>query len=268
MRILYAAAPEWERLSERIASLIEDAGFESRKMTTRVRAGFLSHEGREVFVKRVAAGGSFKGILARVFGSRGWRAWRGAEFLAAARIAHPRPLLIAEERRAGAIRASYIATEPLRAARVFSQFALGRSRSAAFRRTLSKQVAGEVRRLHDAGIYTRDLQETNLMLEERDGELIVWFVDFEDFRRARQVSPERRMLNLVHLDRSIGRFASRAKRLRFFYDYFGGRPARAEARRLLREYFVLRARVGGRARRKLPTQASPAVQRSAAARGN
>jgi tRNA A-37 threonylcarbamoyl transferase component Bud32 len=264
MRILYAAAPEWRRLSNRIHARIEAAGFESCKATARTRAGFLAHEGREVFVKRVASGGSFKGILARVFGSRGSRALRGAKFLAAAGFAHPRPLLIAEERWAGAVRASYIVTEPLRAARVFSQFALGRSRSPACRRAISKQVAGEIRRLHDAGLYTRDLQETNLMLEERDGMLTIWFVDFEDFRRARQVSPRRRMLNLVHLDRSIGRFASRAKRLRFFYDYFGGRPPRAEARRLMREYVVLRARIGGRAQRIVPLQARPALQRSAA----
>jgi tRNA A-37 threonylcarbamoyl transferase component Bud32 len=264
MRILYAAAPVWERLSERLGSLIEDAGFETCKTSARVRAGFLTYEGREVFVKRVATGGSFKSIAARVFGSRGSRALRGAKFLAAAGVAHPRPLLIAEERRAGAIRASYIVAEPLRAARVFSQFALGRSHSPASRRTISQQVAGEVRRLHDVGIYTRDLQETNLMLEERAGELTVWFVDFEDFRRVRQVSPERRMQNLVHLDRSIGRFASRTKRLRFFYDYFGGRPAHAEARRLVQEYFAVRAQIVGHRRRNLTQPTSPAVQPSAA----
>ena len=39
-----------------------------------------------------------------------------------------------------------------------------------------------------------------------------YFLDLEDFRRAAECLARRRMLNLVHLDRSIGRFVSRAGR--------------------------------------------------------
>jgi tRNA A-37 threonylcarbamoyl transferase component Bud32 len=262
-RILHAAGSEWRRLGEQIGELIDGAGFESHKATARTRAGFLSHGGPEAFVKRVETGGYFKGIIARVLGSRATRALRGAQLLGAGGFAHPRPLLIADELSMGSIRASYIVTEPLRAARVFSRFALGPSRSPAFRRTISKRVAGEICRLHDAGIYTRDLQETNLMLEEQGGDLRIWFVDFEDFRRARHVSSRRRMLNLIHLDRSIGRFASRAKRLRFFYDYFGGKPPREEARRLVDQYLATRDRVEARGHQAAPMHAV-AVRRAAA----
>jgi hypothetical protein len=241
MHVIFAAAPKWRALSGQIAELMETAAFESCKETTRTSAGFLAFEDGEVFVKRVTSGGAIQGSLARVLGSRGSRANRGARLLAAANIAHPRLLLVSEERRAGAVRASYIVTEPLRSARVFSRFALGRSRSPVSRRAISKLVAGEIRRLHDAGLYTLDLQETNLLLEEPDGSLIVSFVDFEDFRRTAQVSRRRRMMNLVHLDRSIGRFASRAIRLRFFYDYLGGKPSHHDARRLVREYLTVRA---------------------------
>jgi tRNA A-37 threonylcarbamoyl transferase component Bud32 len=143
---------------------------------------------------------------------------------------------------------------------VLSRFALGKGRRPALRRKVSKQVAAEIRRLHDAGIYTRDLQETNLMIEDRYGELMLYFVDFEDFRRAAQVSFERRMLNLVHLDRSVGRFVSRSLRLRFFYDYLGQRPTRDEARRLMRQYAAVRAQVERRAGRRssasIPMKAS------------
>jgi hypothetical protein len=83
---------------------------------------------------------------------------------------------------------------------------------------------------------------------------MVWFVDFEDFRRARQISTRRRMMNLVHLDHSIGRFASRSKRLRFFDDYFGGKPPRQEARRLHRQYEVVRSRAEARGHRPAPIQ--------------
>ena len=38
---------------------------------------------------------------------------------------------------------------------------------------LSAAVSAEVRRLHDAGIYSRDLQETNLMVEQ-SGDAVLW----------------------------------------------------------------------------------------------
>ena len=38
--------------------------------------------------------------------------------------------------------------------------------------------------MHEAGIYTRDLQETNIMVEERDGAMRFYFLDLEDFRHA------------------------------------------------------------------------------------
>lgn len=246
-RILFAAAPDWRLTGVQLDALLAGAEFECVKATRRTRAGFLTRGGHTAFVKRVAAGGYGKGLVARISGSRARRALRGAAILAAAGFAHPRPFLIMETRVAGAIRASYVVTEPLSAAKVLSRFALGRARPPSLRRAVSRRVATEIRRMHDAGIYTRDLQETNLMLEDRAGELMLYFVDFEDFRRVRRVAPARRMLNLVHLDRSVGRFASRAQRLRFFYDYLGPRPARAEVRQLVRDYQTVRARVERRA---------------------
>jgi tRNA A-37 threonylcarbamoyl transferase component Bud32 len=242
-RILYAAAPEWRAIGNSIDELIDGPGFDQTKATVRTRAGFLARDGQQAFVKRVETGGYLKGILARLAGSRALRALRGAEILAAGGFRHPAPLLIVEDRVLGSIRASYILTAPLRSAQVLSAVAIGRRRSLALRKKASQQVAREIRRLHDAGIYTRDMQETNLMIENRDGEFILYFVDFEDFRRVASVAMRRRMINLVHLDRSIGRFAPRAHRVRFFYNYLGGRPRRNEARRLVRQFAAIRARI-------------------------
>ena len=241
--ILYAAAPEWSAIADRIEELLDGRGFDQIKATTRTRAGFLTHEGHEAFVKRVDTGGYLKGLSARLIGSRARRAWRGAAILAAGGFHHPAPRLIIEDRTAGAIRTSYILTVPLRSAQVLSAVVIGRRRSLLLRKSASQQVAREIRRLHDAGIYTRDMQETNLMIENRDGQFPLFFVDFEDFRRVRTVSMRRRMINLVHLDRSIGRFAPRAHRLRFFYNYFGNGLTRAERRRLLRQYQAARTRI-------------------------
>jgi tRNA A-37 threonylcarbamoyl transferase component Bud32 len=252
--ILYAAAPEWRAIGNAIDDLIDGPGFDRIKITARTCAGFLAHEGRAAFVKRVETGGYLKGILARLAGSRARRALHGGSILAEGGFRHPAPLLILEDRVLGSIRASYILTAPLRSAQVLSAVAIGRRRSLALRKTASQQVAREIRRLHDAGIYTRDMQETNLMIENRDGAFALYFVDFEDFRWGASVSMRRRMINLVHLDRSVGRFAPRAHRLRFFYNYLGRRPPRDEARRLVGQFAAIRARIerrsGGVARPK------------------
>jgi hypothetical protein len=75
-------------------------------------------------------------------------------------------------------------------------------------------------------------------------------VDLEDFRYVGHVSERCRMLNLVHLDRSIGRFLCRSQRLRFFYNYLGGRPAHEEARKRVGELFEIRRRIEQRRHRE------------------
>ncbi len=149
--------------------------------------------------------------------------------------------------RAGAVRASYLISEALEDAQILSHFALGREGQArhgyARRKATSDALARELRRMHDAGIYTRDLQETNLMVEERGGSPRFYFLDLEDFRRAANVSHRQRMRNLVHLDRSIGRFVSRAGRLDFLYAYLGRKLDRDARRRALAEYLQIRRTV-------------------------
>jgi tRNA A-37 threonylcarbamoyl transferase component Bud32 len=250
-RLLYARSPEWAATAQRLETLMAEPGFRPLKTTARAQAGVIECDGTEAFVKRVDSGSWLKGIVDRLRGSRARRTLRGAAILEAAGFAHPRPLAALETRSMGAVRASYVLSEALSNARMLSVFALGDRRNFLRRKWISEAVAREIREVHDAGIYTRDMQETNLMLEARDHQLTIYFVDLEDFQRARKVSMRRRMLNLVHLDRSIGRFVCRSQRLRFFYNYLGGRPAHEEARRRVGELFKIRRRIERRRGREL-----------------
>jgi hypothetical protein len=224
-------------------SLLDGAGFRELKHTPRCRAGFLEINRQRCFVKRVDEGPYLKGLIARLRGSHAVRILRGAKMLEAAGFAHPLPLLAAEERACGAVQASWVASEALPDARVMSAFMLGDGRNFYRRQWLSRLVAQEIRRLHDAGLYTLDMQETNLMLEASGGELRIYFLDLEDFRHTRAVSWQRRLLNLIHLDRSIGRFAARTQRLRFLYNYLGGKPRRAEAHAMVRRMMEQRRKL-------------------------
>ncbi len=249
MHILTARTPAWAAAVAQASQLVNGPDFRPLKRSVRTVAGFLDVDGATVFIKRVDEGAWLKGWVRRLWGSRARRVIRGAAILQAAGFARPEPLAAAEARSMGAVRASYVISESLDGARVMSQVVLaGGRRRFHHRCAVLGAVAREIRRLHEAGVYTLDLQETNLMVTGGDGaQWKIHFVDLEDFRRARVVSMRRRMLNLVHLDRTIGRFLPRTQRLRFLYNYLGSRPEHDDAGRLLTRYFALHARAQRRA---------------------
>ena len=254
-RLLYAADPRWAAMAERLQGLMAESGFRALKDEGRTRAGLLELPGGgAVFVKRVRTGSWPRGIIARARGSRVRRWLDGAAMLWAAEFNRPAPLAALEVYQAGALVESYLVCEALGEATVLSRAVLDEGRvHFRSRRALLSAVIREVRRLHDAGLYTLDLQETNLMIEERAGAPArISFVDLEDFRRARSVSWQRRMLNLVHLDRSIGRFLNRSARLRCLNDYLGDAARdRVRRREAVQQFWRLRDDLESRRRSRV-----------------
>jgi Lipopolysaccharide kinase (Kdo/WaaP) family len=251
-RVLFTAGPVWAAMAERLETLMAQGEFRALKDEARTRAGLLKGpDGAWVFVKRVRTGSWARGLIASARGSRVRRWIEGAAMLSTAGFNRPAPLAALEVSRAGAVSECYLVCEALNDATVLSGAVLDGGRvHFRPRRSLLSAVVREVRRLHDAGLYTLDLQETNLMVQERDGAPPrISFVDLEDFRRVRSVSWHRRLLNLVHLDRSIGRFLNRPARLRCLYDYLGaGALGREERRRTVQQVWQLRDGLEMRAR--------------------
>jgi Lipopolysaccharide kinase (Kdo/WaaP) family len=256
--VLYARSPEWRAVVERADELMASPEFRVLKAEARTRAGFLDVPGAgPAFIKRVEVASWIRGVYARILGSRALRSLAGAAMLEAHSLAHPEPLAAMDMYQAGAIRASYLVSRALINADSLSRFMLGpgeiKGRNVHRRKQISDTVAAQVRRLHESGLYTRDLQETNIMVEEnKAGGFKVYFIDLEDFRRVANVSWDRRILNLVHLDRSIGRFLCRAARLDFLYSYLGYRPDRAAAREMIAEVKAARESIDRRKRRVAP----------------
>src|ERR1019366_6503509 len=256
--VLYARSPDWPAVVERAGELIASPDFRVLKSEARTLAGFLDVPGAgPAFLKRVEVSSWSRGVYARLRGSRAARSLAGAAMLRAQGFAHPEPLAAMDLYQAGAIRASYLVSRALINADSLSRFMLGpgeiKGRDVHRRKQISDTVAAQVRRLHESGLYTRDLQETNIMVEENEsGGFKVYFIDLEDFRAA-SVSWNRRILNLVHLDRSIGRFLCRAARLDFLYSYLGHRPDRAAARRMVAEVRAARESIDRRKRSGVPS---------------
>jgi hypothetical protein len=235
-------------LIEQADRLMDSASFRVVKHEGKTRAGFLSRpDAPVVFIKRTEVRSTLAGIYQMAAGSRASRALRGAKILREAGFHCATPLAAMDVTRAGGVVASYLISEALESAQILSHFALGREGEVrhgyARRKAVSDALASELRRTHDAGIYTRDLQETNVMVEKRDGATRFYFLDLEDFRHTSKVGHRRRMLNLVHLDRSIGRFVSRAGRLDFLYAYLGRQLDRNARRKAVAEYLELKGSI-------------------------
>ncbi|MGA9724321.1 MAG: lipopolysaccharide kinase InaA family protein [Candidatus Binatus sp.] len=256
--VLYARSPDWRAVVERADELMASPDFRVLKSEARTRAGFIDVPGAgSAFIKRVEVSSWSRGVYARVRGSRAARSLAGAAMLDARGLAHPEPLAAMDLYQAGAIRASYLVSRALVNADSLSRFMLGpaeiKGRNVHRRKQISDTVAAQIRRLHESGLYTRDLQETNIMVEDNEsGGFNVYFIDLEDFRRVPNVSWDRRILNLVHLDRSIGRFLCRAARLDFLYSYLGHRPDRAAARKIVAEVIAARKSIDRHKRRGAP----------------
>jgi tRNA A-37 threonylcarbamoyl transferase component Bud32 len=244
-RLIYARSPKWAELAAHAEDLINGAAFDPVKDEAKTRAGFVALEdGRQVFIKRFSSGPRARGLWLRIRGSRAWRSIHGARLLQSHGFRRPEPYAALEVRSGMSVPASYLLSEPLRSAQTLSRFLLTRPRpdTHLWRRVVLAMVAREIRRLHDAGLFTSDLQQTNMMLEEVDGETRIYFVDLDGFRRPRKVVWRLRERNLVQLDRSLGRFFKRSARLRFLYAYLGGKPERRKAREIVTSLLERRQR--------------------------
>jgi hypothetical protein len=261
--VLYARSPKWRAVIERADELLASPDFRPLKAEGKTLAGFINltesvetnrPDADTAFLKRVEIPSWTRGIYERLRGSSAEHSIAGAAILETYGLAHPEPLAAMNSYAGGAIRASYLLSRALVGADTLSRFAVGpggvKRRDVRRRKRISDAVALEVQRLHASGIYTRDLQETNLMVEDRGVEgFKVYFIDLEDFRKVATVGWDRRMLNLVHLDRSVGRFLSRSARLDFLYSYLGWRPDPADMRKIVADIMATRSRIERRKRR-------------------
>jgi tRNA A-37 threonylcarbamoyl transferase component Bud32 len=261
-RVLYTQSPQWLDAINHPDKLVAGAGFHEVKNISRNRAGFIESAHGTIFVKRLAPGSWIEGMLQRLRGSAARRSLRATQLLTAAGFLVPAPLAASEEIALGAIRASWIFSRALTSGKVFSRF-IERGHAAAEveklrRREALAAVARCVRRLHDAGLFTSDLQETNLMLDRSGDGVNIHFVDLDGFRQLIRVSWKRRRRNLVQLDRSVGRFMSRSERMRFLHTYLGPGWDREAVRKLVVRLLAERERKERQfARRRLRRDAAP-----------
>ncbi len=162
------------------------------------------------------------------------RAWHAAAALRARGFATPEVLAAVEHRRAGVLRRSFLVTREVAGAlpadrRWAEILALPPAVRRVARRALARALGALVGRLHAAGVYHADLKDVNVLVRGNVATPECVLLDLERVRVG-PVSRRRRVKNLMQLERTLGRRASRSDRLRALAAYLAAAEPPAERR--------------------------------------
>jgi len=223
------------------------------KLQRRVTVGRVEAGGRVVYVKRYNAYAGRAVLDASLRGSLARRAARAAERLAALGFGVPQVVAAVEWHVGGMVGHSFFVTEEVSGGVTVDrrwQELPGRS-GRRERRHLVAALAKLFARLHAAGVYHADLKDVNL-LARPDGTMVLLDLERVDFGRT--VPRARRVKNLMQLDRTLGRVASRTERLAFLRRYLGADATRATLRHWARDVHEASAAKNRRRRTGLPSR--------------
>jgi len=193
----------------------------------------------EVVVKQFRNQGRKRRVERRWKGSKAWRSWRVSLALQEADIATPEPLMWIESRHAEGpsffvsrrlhdvleARFYFRALEAGREEEEYPQMEAG---------TVVEQIGRSIRRLHDAGIWHRDLSIGNVLFvaAEEGGPLEVYFIDLNRARIKRRLTTSQRTRDLSRL-----RIFRSDLQERFLLAYWGAETGGLWLRRLLYQLF-------------------------------
>ncbi len=175
---------------------------------------------------------------ALLHGSPARRSWRGAQLLQEYGFPVPHPLAVVEKRGAGLVHESVYISQALPHPPLSDYWRESAPRwSVTQRRLFVRALALFVRAFHTAGLYSGDLRDANLLVEECQAQHgLQWrfcLVDLDRIKYAPRLTLRRRLKNLVQLDRTLGRRARQTERLFFLYTYLGSPLPSATQRRFL-----------------------------------
>lgn len=98
---------------------------------------------------------------------------------------------------------------------------------------LSSRLALLLARMHEKGVFHRDMKASNLLVKEEGGVPEVFLMDLEDVRFRKRVSAHMVMRNLNQLNGSVPSWIPKSVKLRFLATYLGARSRGKELEELV-----------------------------------
>lgn len=178
-----------------------------------------------VFVRRATRGGLIGAVLGGLYTAlrRPLQELRAATAARSAGVSVPEPLAVRVTKVAGVFYRFTVITREVENAEDLLTFASAPSRGR--KRLAIDQVADEMRRLHESGVYHADLTMKNILLSGSS----VYIIDLDKARLVSRRDERLDMMNLARLNRSIVKLlgtqgaVTRTDKLRFLRRYLGGR---------------------------------------------
>jgi serine/threonine protein kinase len=237
---LWVVRKEWSvELWKDVAELIEKQPVSRHPQTVELHSP--AADGGETFYLKVFHGASWVHAFKDLFrDSKAVRSMRQALVLANCDFKVPMSVASGEKREYGLLRKAFLLTRRVKGQALpvvlQQQYAIGARRaSLSDKRSALRQLAAEIRRLHDLGFVHGDLVPTNIFVAGDPGKAIdIFLMDNDRTRRYPAWLPHslwRR--NLLQLNRMPLPGITLQDRIRFLKHYLGSREWGGKERRLL-----------------------------------
>ena len=214
--------------------LFADPHCEIIKDQRKIKVGRLSLEinGRPqvLFIKRYNRYSLHQRFVSPFIQSGALRSLRGAEILRAADIPSATPVAAVENREHLAVSKSFFITEELSGGKTVDTYWLEELAKITDRDAIKQrrkflgQLGDLFGTLHGKGIYHNDLKDANILaVAERQSDSFKFFLlDLEGVKRYGKLSSDRKLKNLVQINRTFGRYLRRPEKLLFLLAYMNG----------------------------------------------
>jgi len=180
------------------------------------------------------------------------RAFRAARALEGLGFAVPPPVAALEFRCLGGLQRSFFVTREVEDATTTDARWRALAGRPAGRHALARALGTLLARLHAAGVYHNDLKDVNILVRGPEMAPALVLLDLERVTIGRPPSVRRRRKNLIQLERTLGRLANRAARLRVLEAYLGVASSRSTRRRWARAILAGAASKDRRRRQDTP----------------
>lgn len=224
-------------------SFYADGGCHIVKDQRKIKVGRLAvaiaGQPRTLYVKRYNAFSLRYKLLSRFTQSGAFRALQGAAILRAAEIPSVVPVAAVEHRSGGILSKSFFIAHEISGGKTADAYwrdelvgALGRAGFKSRHRFLAK-LAALFNSLHAQQIYHNDLKDANILVvgNESENDFQLFVLDLEGIKSYRNLSVQRKVKNLVQLNRTLGRYLRASEKLYFLKCYLGREFAPRRARR-------------------------------------
>ena len=216
----YAASPAAQSFSSLEQARASASGGEYFSRSNRASCRRVSVEGQGFYIKIYDF--SARGLRVWLGRSKARTEWENLALFRSLGIPTPDVVACGETRKHGRVQSGALVTAEIPSAVDLRTLALRRDErlaDAAWRRSVLRQVADYVRRLHRAGFIHNDLNWRNILVK-LEGAPEVYFIDCPSGHWCPRPLRERRMAkDLAFLDKLGRQYLSRTDRLRFFLHY-------------------------------------------------